>query len=154
MVVLLLLLALGMIGIGVAAMVFGLPIIQVERGWAMVIAGSVSASSGAVLVGIALAAQRLGRIAHETVRMRDRLSHLTEILEEGSPPSPAGPPPPSVGSPATPPEALGPMTVVGQYNSGGNAYTMFSDGSILADTPQGQRRFSSIDELRSTIGRD
>ena len=47
--------------------------------------------------------------------------------------------------------ATSPPTVVGQYASGGNSYTMFSDGSILADLPAGPRRFSSLDELRSFV---
>jgi hypothetical protein len=41
--------------------------------------------------------------------------------------------------------------VVGTYNSGGNAYVMFSDGSIEADTPSGRYRFKSLDELKEFI---
>jgi hypothetical protein len=40
---------------------------------------------------------------------------------------------------------------VGTYNSGGNAYVMFSDGSIEADTPSGHYRFKSLDELKDFI---
>jgi hypothetical protein len=42
-------------------------------------------------------------------------------------------------------------TVVGTYDSGGNHYVMFSDGSIEADTPNGVFRFASLDELKDFI---
>ena len=48
------------------------------------------------------------------------------------------------------PERPGP-TVVGTYNSGGNSYVMFSDGSIEAETPEGVFRFNSLDELKEFI---
>jgi hypothetical protein len=47
-------------------------------------------------------------------------------------------------------EASGPA-VVGTYNSGGNFYTMYSDGSIEAETPAGKFRFISLDELKDFI---
>ncbi len=163
MAVLLSVLALGMIATGIAAIVFGAPIVQVERGWAMVISGSVVASGGAVLLGVALASQRLGRIARETLRVRDRLAALGELMAEqplgrdrmaleGIAAEPAEraprPPPPLPPAAARSPAEL---SVVGQYASGGNTYTMYSDGSVHAETPSGQRRFSSLDELRSFV---
>lgn len=166
MAVLLLLLALGMIATGGAAVVFGAPIVQIERGWTMVISGTVAASSGAVLVGIALAVQRLGRIARETVTVRDRLAQMEELAAMRSADRPvvpaampvvdAGPvAPPEAAIPPTPPRPPQPpadqVTVVGQYASGGNSYTMFSDGSIRAETPAGERRFGSLDELRNFV---
>jgi hypothetical protein len=42
-------------------------------------------------------------------------------------------------------------TVIGTYNSGGNAYVMYSDGSIEAETPGGRYRFHSLDELKEFI---
>jgi hypothetical protein len=42
-------------------------------------------------------------------------------------------------------------TIVGTYDSGGNHYVMFSDGSIEADTPNGMFRFASLDELKDFI---
>jgi hypothetical protein len=44
-----------------------------------------------------------------------------------------------------------PPTVVGTYNSGGNFYIMYSDGSIEAETPAGKFRFTSLDELKDFI---
>jgi hypothetical protein len=162
MVFLLCLLALGMIAIGLAAIVFGMSIVQVERGWTMVIAGSVGASGGAVLLGIALAVQRLGRIASELVWIRDRLATIGEMTAEAVPwdePGPAAEQE-AVGPAASPPRedppapaAAGPAerVIVGQYSSGGNEYKMYSDGSIDAMTPAGLRRFDSLDDLRAFV---
>jgi hypothetical protein len=41
--------------------------------------------------------------------------------------------------------------VVGTYESGGNTYTMYSDGSIDARTPAGEFHFASLDELKRFI---
>jgi hypothetical protein len=49
------------------------------------------------------------------------------------------------------PEPSDKPTVVGTYDSGGNHYIMFSDGSIEADTPNGVFRFASLDELKDFI---
>ena len=39
-------------------------------------------------------------------------------------------------------------TLVATYNSGGNTYYMFSDGTIETETPTGRYRFASMEELR------
>jgi hypothetical protein len=62
MIVALTVLALLMLIGGVAAMVQGIPFVRLEVGWTMVIAGTVGASGGAVLLGIAAAVARLARI--------------------------------------------------------------------------------------------
>lgn len=41
--------------------------------------------------------------------------------------------------------------VIGTYESGGNLYTMYADGSIHALTPDGEYRFASLDELKTFI---
>ncbi len=46
------------------------------------------------------------------------------------------------------------LTVIGSYNSGGNTYVMFSNGSIQADTPNGRYRFGSLEELKEFIARE
>lgn len=74
MMVVMFLLALAMIATGATAVFFGAPIIQLERGWAMVISGSGVASAGAVLLGIGVAAQRMGRLEREIRRLGDRFS--------------------------------------------------------------------------------
>ncbi|MCG6121417.1 MAG: hypothetical protein MEP57_01725 [Microvirga sp.] len=41
--------------------------------------------------------------------------------------------------------------VIGTYESGGNIYTMYADGSIKAQTDEGEFRFASLDELKTFI---
>lgn len=94
--------AFAMVVAGLAALVQGYGIIVVERGWAQVIAGSVVASGGAVLLGVAYAAGRINRLAQETARLRDRLGRGEAAFP---------PPPPTLGAipspvPAAPPAAL------------------------------------------------
>lgn len=43
------------------------------------------------------------------------------------------------------------VSVVGSYDSGGNRYVMYSDGSIEAHLPTGIRVFKSLDELKRSI---
>jgi len=216
----LLLVALVMIAGGAYAAIEGYGIVLSERGWSMVIAGSVVATGGALLLGASLIAARLGRILREMTRLRDRLGRLAEEVPLPAPAEPADlvptRPDPTLGEPAAQGDAPGGMTaaaaaaraglsrrgatsprvvggppeeptvlapgdaaaepsrapgaptpvaandgapkssgagpsVVGTYNSGGNAYVMFSDGSIEADTPTGRYRFGSLDELKEFI---
>jgi len=250
---------------GVAALVQGYGIILVERGWTLVISGTVAAASGAVLLGIAVAVSRLGKVQAELVKLRERLGRLDVNLaasdsvldpvvavssgllgggafppameeatpalrlddDEGAKREPAespsieradaetatgtetkdqtgeirtatvedttglfGPEPrekpvevdreeptelaPSETSaePEEPqptgaetseepraaetdvapaPTASVEPTIIGSYDSGGNRYVMFSDGSIEAETPEGVYRFNSLDELKEFI---
>jgi hypothetical protein len=209
MAIVLILVALAMIAGGGAAIVQGVPIMVLERGWTLVIAGAVIAGSGAVLAGIGFSLSALRRIEGELGRLRERVGRLDAAVPLPPPPpgltasreGPVGPTPPfqamkaeprpvpsarrttivSAAGPdrATPDSAAngrpgpasaapapngaehqpaGPAgaapqtpTVVGTYTSGGNSYAMFSDGSIEAETPNGQFRFQSLDELKAFI---
>ena len=191
MVVALYLIALAMILGGAASMAYGYGIILNERGWTMVISGTVALSGGLLLFGIAVTAGRLKRLQQELAGIRDAVSRLGLGIPTRPAPVFAEPIPPSV-SPPTPKEtparreepeehavlkaadaipepapvapAAGGRTsapekptadlsraVIGTYNSGGNAYVMFSDGSIEADTPTGRYTFQSLDELKDFI---
>lgn len=44
------------------------------------------------------------------------------------------------------------LTAVGSYDSGGTRFTMYSDGSVVAQGPEGERRFRTLEELRRHIG--
>ncbi|MGX7703626.1 hypothetical protein [Methylobacterium sp. Gmos1] len=299
MIVALTVLALLMLIGGLAAVVQGIPFVRLEVGWTMVIAGTVGASGGAVLLGITAAVARLGRIeralasrpaaerivaadsARETVappvraarsepvlppipfpappaseprpaeptgfggaalaagaagaaaglaaselrltraedpdlpagrpepESREPASHepdtrgpalhepVTHDLDPHQPdlyappepaphdplppsPPPAAEEPPVVGDvhdappPAPEPPASEPIaeaprpeeshadeppfdeslakTVIGTYDSGGNTYTMYADGTIDAETPAGRFHFASIEELKAFRG--
>ncbi len=62
---------------------------------------------------------------------------------------PAAPPPPP--APEPPPAEQPPVTVLKSGVVDGMAYSLYSDGSIEAQMPEGMMRFASIDELRSHL---
>lgn len=53
--------------------------------------------------------------------------------------------------PAVPDESLPPVTVLKSGVVDGMAYSLYSDGSIEAQMPEGMMRFASIDELRAHL---
>jgi hypothetical protein len=53
--------------------------------------------------------------------------------------------------PPTPNEDQPPVTVLKSGVVDGMAYSLYSDGSIEAQMPEGMMRFASIDELRSHL---
>lgn len=201
--VLLFCLAIAMIVGGSAAVYSGSLIISIERGWSMMIAGSVCASAGAVVLGLAVLAGRLRRISRQTEALDETMSRI-EMTTWGPPPpivaddvevvrpvarepepidraadrpdpdrSQAAPDPEpesvppvlpvdrsssTMGAPALVDDAVdieAPVpaepTVVGSYSAGENAYLMYSDGSIQADTPEGRFRFDSLDDLKAYV---
>ncbi len=62
-------------------------------------------------------------------------------------------PEPAAPEPLTPepPPLVSERSVIGTYESGGNTYTMYADGSIDANTPDGNYHFGSLDELKTFI---
>ena len=183
-----------MVVIGLGLVVQGTPFTRLEWGWTMVLSGTVTATGGILLAGVAVLAGRLGRVEQallargEAAPAQRSAAHL--------PPFPAGAVPEAAGhraggeerailaagdllaepaeaplglvarvvaaeepislpdtslpEPEAKPEPAAP-TVVGTYASGGNAYVMYSDGSIKADTPKGHFVFGSLDELKTFI---
>lgn len=90
--------------------------------------------------------------AHEPVPPPAEEPRLEPAQEVAPPPpalepvaeAPAPPEPPHEDRPEEPPG----KTVIGTYDSGGNTYTMYADGTIDADTPAGRFHFASIEELK------
>src|SRR5690349_21086521 len=70
MIIALLALAFAMIVGGLFAAILGWDIVLVERGWTMVLAGSISAASGALLLGITAVVAKLSRIQKELMRLQ------------------------------------------------------------------------------------
>ncbi|MET4066390.1 hypothetical protein ABID58_001173 [Bradyrhizobium sp. S3.2.6] len=66
---------------------------------------------------------------------------------EPAAPQPAAPPP----APEPPPAEQAPVTVLKSGIVDGMAYSLYSDGSIEAQMPEGMMRFASIDELRAHL---
>ncbi|MBZ6413884.1 MULTISPECIES: hypothetical protein [Methylobacterium] len=90
MIVALSVLALLMLIGGLAAMVQGIPFIRLEVGWTMVIAGTVGASGGAVLLGLAAVVARLGRI-ERALRSDRAAAPLAAAPAFPEPPAPVRP---------------------------------------------------------------
>jgi hypothetical protein len=190
-----------MVVIGLGLVVQGTPFTRLEWGWTMVLSGTIAATGGVLLAGVAVLAAALGRVeralgrrdAHPNLpplpagavpaaveapvvtRAREpgEASENRAILAAGdlladAPGAPLGPAALALpadepsGEPmvegarptadeAGSPAAKAPPTVVGTYASGGNAYVMYSDGSIAADTPRGHFTFGSLDELKTFV---
>ncbi len=49
------------------------------------------------------------------------------------------------------PEPAGPPALIGRYSAGGANYSIFSDGSIEAETDQGAFKFGSMSEFKAYI---
>jgi hypothetical protein len=94
-------------------------------------------------------AQRRGPVASVGEEEQAVLKAADVIPEPAPPEPPARAAPPREEEPAEL-ESPGPA-VVGTYNSGGNAYVMYADGAIEADTPTGRYRFKSLEELKDFI---
>ncbi len=82
MIIALLALAFAMIVGGLLTVFFGWDIVLVERGWTMVISGTIGAASGALLLGITAAVSRLERIHAELARLHVDLGHQETVQEE------------------------------------------------------------------------
>ncbi|HEY3893635.1 MAG TPA: DUF308 domain-containing protein [Bradyrhizobium sp.] len=76
-----------------------------------------------------------------------RSSHAPSTFTEPG----AGPPTMEPPPPAAPDEVLPPVTVLKSGVVDGMAYSLYSDGSIEAQMPEGMMRFASIDELRAHL---
>ncbi|MBV9286864.1 MAG: hypothetical protein JO288_03410 [Hyphomicrobiales bacterium] len=58
---------------------------------------------------------------------------------------------PTLGPTGPAPEKAAPPALVGRYSAGGADYTIFSDGSIEAETPEGTFKFASMGEFKRFI---
>jgi hypothetical protein len=93
MVIALFALAVAMVVGGLAAIVQGYEIVLLERGWTLVISGSVFAAGGALLAGVAMAVARLGQIRTELVRTRETFGRMQPPVPHSPAFEPAAIPP-------------------------------------------------------------
>jgi hypothetical protein len=90
MIIALLALASAMIVGGLLAAFFGWDIVLVERGWTMVIAGSICAASGALLLGIVAAISKLAQIESRLSMLRGGFAEYRRVEARSSDGDPAG----------------------------------------------------------------
>ncbi|WP_174873182.1 hypothetical protein [Enterovirga aerilata] len=160
------LLGIAMMVSGLAAIYSGSLFVGIERGWTMVVSGTVSFSAGALLLGLAAALRRLKRIERATKRLAGTFGTFRPVTLEAEPASVAPQPEPAAApqvqdkesepaGAAASGEGLAPggaprsAAIVGTYQAGGNSYVMYADGSIRAETPSGEHRFASMDEFKA-----
>jgi hypothetical protein len=177
----------------------GWDIVQVERGWTLVISGAVVFAGGAIMFALGLLTREVYAL-RKTLNARDaRLETLAEDFMAPAPvargPNLASPPPepravaePPAPAPMRPPApnfAPGPEAapasfawprgpapapaaegvglvaddkiprprVLRQFDAKGVAYTLYSDGSIESDSPEGRLRFANMESLRAYLAR-
>lgn len=85
----------------------------------------------------------------EDARGAAAVGHESHAVDPRMPPADAEVPVEDRSAPAEPREKI-PM-IVGSYESGGNRYVMYSDGSIVAHLPNGTRTFRSFEELKQFV---
>jgi hypothetical protein len=162
------LLGLAMAVAGGVAVATGWPLVPLERGWTMVIAGSAAGSAGVICLVLA-------KLVWEARRMRLAIEHALGMLSAARTDEPAPASGPSadtagqtptygataVGDPGEPtsltPPHEGPVIASDEleasrsFTVGTTTFVVFIDGSIEAHTPAGVRRFASMREVRTYL---
>ncbi|MFI5015076.1 MAG: hypothetical protein ACHQAY_22305 [Hyphomicrobiales bacterium] len=173
---------------GGGAIAMGWPLVPLERGWTMVIAGAAFASGGLVCLALAVLMAETRRMRRAIERALGAVTSARPIeveaaqaspfparLEpvapartsaEPAPPRQTPAPPPAdhrhaVAPPLAVPDAAENKAVVGHerrapddsqparsFSVGDTTFVVFADGSIEARTPQGTKRFHSMEEVR------
>lgn len=167
MVVALLLVALLMVLGGAVAAYQGALILAFSSGGTLVTSGVTVATGGVLLAGLAALVAAVRRLEDALVLPGEGARHQPEEAEEpiqAEPERPAAPAPDPVrAAPAAEPplaeplrgtlDAPGPAApgIAGTYASGGNTYTMYTDGTVRAETPQGRFHFDTVDDLKAFI---
>jgi len=156
-------LGLALIGLGLWGGVAAQDLLPTELGLLYAACGAISAAAGVVTVAIALLIRRVDALGLRLLDLRLADVPLDGRARRGSPPTsveleegaeqPApeyettlqGDAEPAAENPAQVPK------LVGRYSAGGVEYSIFSDGSIEAQTSGGVRRFESMAELRKHL---
>jgi hypothetical protein len=122
---------------GGGAMAIGWPLVPLERGWTMVIAGAALVSGG--LVCLALAA-----VMSETRRMRLAVELGLARLGSGAAQGEV-----ALGSEQE--EAPVAMQPARSFTVGDTTFVVFTNGSIEARSSTGTQRFQSMEEVRAYL---
>ncbi len=129
---------------GGAAMWTGWGMVQIERGWALFIAGAASVAGGAVTLALGQVLSRLDQLVAPAAAERP-----ADVV---APPAWV-PPPVAASEPARPaPAAQKPapeLVEVDRYATGDTTYVMFSDGSVEVRNADGAKRYGSLSDLRA-----
>ena len=125
---------------GAYGMWSGWDMVQLERGWSMVISGAVAVSGGVVTMALGRVIAHLGRIPSGAA-MRPEPASAPPVQEIA--------PRTEARAPATPAQREPEPTEVDRYNNGDEVYVMFSDGSVEVRGPGAFERYPSLAALRA-----
>jgi hypothetical protein len=164
---LLLLLGLALIVAAGGGLIASIDLLTTEIGILYVTSSAIALAAGLVILSLAAIASRIDALRATILRQgeharRDSEPTLAPLVVphaavEAAPTEtapaeaePAGAPPLAAeGAPMEP--APQPTTLVGRYTAGGANYSIFSDGSIEAETEQGAFHFASMNEFKAYV---
>jgi hypothetical protein len=164
---LLLLLGLALIVAAGGGLIASIDLLTTEIGILYVTSSAIALAAGLVILSLAAIASRIDALRATILRQGEHARRDSEptlappvvphAAVEAAPTEtapaeaePAGAPPLAAeGAPMEP--APQPTTLVGRYTAGGANYSIFSDGSIEAETEQGAFHFASMNEFKAYV---
>jgi hypothetical protein len=178
---LLVLLGLGLIVVAGIGLVASIDLLTTEIGAVYATCSAIAAAAGLIILYIGALAYRIDALHAVILRQGEAVRRaaaevslappVAVAAEPPSPPAetvavpeavavrelepePTSPPPLAPEAPPIEHEVAtlaAPTTLVGRYSSGGANYSIFSDGSIEAETDQGAFHFASMTEFKAYI---
>jgi len=161
---LLLLMGLASIGAAAAGFVASIDLLTTEIGMLYATCAVTALFAGLVFLALAALTYRIDALrrtilrqnSHEASRRGPADVDLAPPVEvephwAATPPIVAPPLEEAEGEAEAPPQSADPPTLVGRYSAGGASYNIFSDGSIEAQTTEGDFRFASMSEFKAFL---
>jgi hypothetical protein len=161
---LLLLLGLASIGAAAAGLVASIDLLTTEIGILYASCAVSAFFAGLVFLALAGLAYRIDALRKTILRQNSHdgsrrapadvdFAPPVEVEPQWAAPPPiiAAPPDEAQAEAEAPAESAAPPTLVGRYSAGGASYNIFSDGSIEAQTSQGDYRFASMSEFKAFL---
>jgi hypothetical protein len=167
---LMILVGLALIGAAGAGYVASIDLLTTPIGQTYVTAAAVAAGAGLVMFALAAVTFRIDSLRAAIHRHQSELQlqaasisaivsqpPLAPRVEIAPDPLPevdleTAPPSAAEAAPLDEPDVPGPApTIVGRYSAGGANYSIFSDGSIEAETEDGAYRFASMSEFKAFV---
>jgi hypothetical protein len=167
---LLVLLGLGLIAAAGGGLIASIDLLTTEIGVLYATCAAIALAAGLIILSLAAIAFRIDALRAAILRQGEYARRAAEatlappvtVLAESPAPTEAAPvETASVEGENAPPLAADgapmeqnpaePTTLVGRYTAGGANYSIFSDGSIEAETDQGAFHFASMNEFKAYV---
>jgi hypothetical protein len=154
--------------------VASLDLLTTQIGLLYALSAAVAAAAGLIILSLAVVVHRVDALRKTILRQGEaptrreanlgaappvivdeppaQAAEAVETDEAIEPPAVVAEPPPIAAEAAAMAEAeAAPLTLVGRYSAGGANYSIFSDGSIEAETDQGAYHFASMSEFKAYV---